>query len=339
MTVPAPLPRDEPIRLAALRGLEIVDTPIEERFERITRLARRMLGVKTSTISLVEADRQWFKSAQGTAVCETSRDVAFCAHALLEFDVMVIEDAREDPRFRDNPLVTGPSPVVFYAGVPVHADDGSRVGMMCAIDDQPRRMTGEQLEVLRDLAAMAENELRATRPDTLTSLMVAAHTPDQRRGLIDQLTRVWNHDGTLRAAALARASERAGWAVIAVDLDGFNGVNDRHGLGAGDAMLREAAKRIVAGVRDTDAVGRLGDDEFLVVLSPCRGTSQASELVARIRERLEESLLETASGQLPLRASFGVHAEPVGAGTLVQTAVELARKALAKAKPAARGAA
>ena len=107
MTIPPPLSPDEPIRLEALRSLNIVDTPLEERFERITRMTQRLLGVKIAAISLVESDRQWFKSIQGCDTKETTREISFCGHAILQDDIFVVENADEDERFKDNPMVTG----------------------------------------------------------------------------------------------------------------------------------------------------------------------------------------------------------------------------------------
>src|SRR5437660_3237533 len=117
--IPPALPADEPERLAALQALNVLDTPPEERFDRITRVAGRLFGVPIALVSLVDASRQWFKSVQGLAERETAREVSFCGHAILGDDAFVVPDARSDPRFADNPLVTGPLQVRFYAGQPL----------------------------------------------------------------------------------------------------------------------------------------------------------------------------------------------------------------------------
>jgi GAF domain-containing protein len=122
------VPADENTRLIALHALNLLDTPSEERFERITRIALRVFDVPIALISLVDADRQWFKSCQGLAFSETPRSISFCGHAILQDQVLVISDAWLDPRFRDNPLVTEDPHVRFYAGQPLTASDGSRVG-------------------------------------------------------------------------------------------------------------------------------------------------------------------------------------------------------------------
>lgn len=158
-TILPPLPDNEDERLRALRALDILDTPPEERFDRITRLASNVLGTPIALISLVDASRQWFKSKVGMSCDQTGRDVSFCAHAILGDGAFVIEDAEQDPRFSGNPLVTGEPFVRFYAGQPLRDRDGHKLGTLCILDSQPRGLTPTDEAVLRDLASMAEAEL------------------------------------------------------------------------------------------------------------------------------------------------------------------------------------
>jgi DNA-binding response OmpR family regulator len=159
----APLPADEPARLRALDALGILDTPPEERYDRITRLARRLFDMPIALVSLVATERQWFKSRQGLDVPETSRDASFCAHAILDDRVFVVGDASLDPRFAENPLVTGAPGIRFYAGRPVRSGD-SRVGTLCLIDQVPRQLGADDMQALEDLAALVEDELARTTP-------------------------------------------------------------------------------------------------------------------------------------------------------------------------------
>jgi PAS domain S-box-containing protein len=154
-----PVPLDEARRLEALRNLNILDTPAEERFDRITRLAQHLFHVPIALVSLIDKDRQWFKSRQGLEAHETPRDLAFCAHAILGPETMVVPDARLDPRFQANPLVTSDPNIRFYAGRPLATLDGSRVGTLCLIDNQPRQLNDDEKQVLSDLGALVENEL------------------------------------------------------------------------------------------------------------------------------------------------------------------------------------
>ena len=153
------IPRNEDKRQSALCSLNILDTPAENRFDRITRRAQQHFGVPITLVSLVDAERQWFKSRQGLDAPETPRDISFCGHAILSNDIFYIPDAHEDPRFADNPLVTGPPHVRFYAGAPLRAPNGERIGTLCIIDNKSREFTLEELSVLRDLADEVEKEL------------------------------------------------------------------------------------------------------------------------------------------------------------------------------------
>ncbi len=156
------IPLDEARRLDALRHLDVLDTPPEPRFDRLTRVAQRHFQVPIALVSLVDAERQWFKSKQGLDACETGRDISFCGHAVLADDIFHIPNALDDPRFADNPLVTDGLKIRFYAGAPLHAPDGSRVGTLCIIDDQARQFSAAELSVLRDLADAVEAELQRT---------------------------------------------------------------------------------------------------------------------------------------------------------------------------------
>ena len=230
---PPPLSSDEPIRLAALREMNMVDTPIEERFERITRMACRLFGVPIAAVSLLEADRQWFKSIHGLPCSQTSRDISFCGHTILADTMFVVQDAREDERFADNPLVVDEPNIVFYAGVPLRAENGSNVGTLCLIDRAPKRLSREDRQILTDLAALAEAELRVLAAGAVQAELIEAFSAERRRGMIDSLTRVWNREGALEVlgAALKKTSQGGpGVAVVMADLDNFKPINDTHGL-------------------------------------------------------------------------------------------------------------
>ena len=179
MQAPAQTP-NEPARLVALRALHLLDTAPEERFDRLTRLAKRLFNVPIALVSLVDADRQWFKSCVGLpqGMTETPRDVSFCAHAILDDDILSIPDTFADPRFSDNPLVTGEPKIRFYAGCPLSVTNGSKIGTLCLIDTVPREFDDDERALLRDLASMAEQEIAAVRLATLDELTLISN----RRG-------------------------------------------------------------------------------------------------------------------------------------------------------------
>lgn len=158
-----PIPANEATRLASLKKLDILDTGTEERFDRITRVAKAHFGVAIALVSLVDENRQWFKSCQGLNAKETPRGISFCGHAILSDEILIINNAVENPDFADNPLVTGPPKIRFYAGAPLHAPGGERVGTLCIIDQHPRDLTIEERATLRDLADWAETELAFAR--------------------------------------------------------------------------------------------------------------------------------------------------------------------------------
>ena len=156
-----PVIPEEVRRLQVLRDLHLLDTPPEERFDRITRLAARLFDAPIVLLALIDADRQWFKSRIGVELTQVERSLSFCDHTIRQDDVFVVEDTLEDARFADNPFVTGPPGVRFYAGYPLETPEGLRVGSLCVIDIKPRSFDEEQRQVLRDIARVAANEVAA----------------------------------------------------------------------------------------------------------------------------------------------------------------------------------
>lgn len=156
----ATIPDNEKERLEALRALLILDTPPEQRFDRITEFAASEFDVPIALISLVDENRQWFKSKVGLDVCETSRDLAFCAHALHSTQPLIVPNALEDDRFHDNPLVSGPPHIRFYTGAPLVLPSGQIAGTLCLIDMQPRQLDEIELSILGTLRDLAVSELQ-----------------------------------------------------------------------------------------------------------------------------------------------------------------------------------
>ena len=155
MQTPA-IPIDEAQRLAALHATRLLHTAPEDAFDRITRMATRLLKVPIALVSLVDKDIQWFKSRCGFKPTQSARDISFCGHAILDHDPLVVPDALLDPRFHDNPLVTGDEHIRFYAGVPLYSIDRQPIGTLCVLDRKPRTLGADELDILRDLARMAE---------------------------------------------------------------------------------------------------------------------------------------------------------------------------------------
>ncbi len=186
------IPADEQERLAHLEGLNALFTPAQARFDEITQAAKEALEVPISLLTLVGRDLQWFKSAQGLSVPETPREISFCGHAIHGDGLFMVHDARADPRFRDNPLVTGPPHIRFYAGFPLRTWSGSAVGTLCVIDRKPRDPSEAQLAELRRLGRQAEQELRSDGLATRELELLAENGGDDLRDLLDPVARCWN---------------------------------------------------------------------------------------------------------------------------------------------------
>ena len=268
----APFPSSENSRIATLRLLNILDTEPEERFDRLTRMARRLFSVPIAQVTLVDTDRQWFKSGAGKAACETPRDISLCAHAILGEGIMLVQDAREDERFSDNPLVVGDPNIRFYAGCPLKVGE-ENMGTLCLIDDQPREFGEEELQLLRDLAEMAEQELSALQLATTDHLTGISN----RRGF-EVLSR--------HALQFCRRLQLP-VTLLSFDLNKFKEINDRHGHAAGDQALKTFARGLLSVFRDSDVIGRLGGDEFAVLMTGVvKGDVQESCLL-RLKEWLQ----------------------------------------------------
>lgn len=262
------IPFDEDARLETLRSLEILDTPPEERFDRVTRLAQRLFNVRFALVTLLDSNRQWFKSSAGFDAIETPRSISFCAHAILQEDVLIVHDTLRDERFCDNPLVTGEPHIRFYAGCPLCAPDGTRVGTLCLIDDRPREFYDADISALHDFAAMAQAELAASPFDT-----------------IDELTQLANRRGFEALADIAltwcRRRKRPA-TLLEFELDQ---VNAQSGQAEGNRLLSAFAFNLRNSFRESDVLARVADNQFAVLTIDC-----GLRAVATLCNRLEESV-------------------------------------------------
>jgi diguanylate cyclase (GGDEF)-like protein len=283
-----PLPPHEADRQRTLEEFHVLDGPSDEDLDRLTRLASQMLGLPIALISLVDRDRQWFLSRVGLEATETPRDVAFCAHAICGDGVMVVADAREDTRFRDNPLVTGAPHIRFYAGAPLQSREGHRLGTLCVIGREPRRLTGDERQLLEDLAGLVMQHLEGQRSSWRCPLT----------GLLNR--RPFFEEGE-REVARTRQQD-APLSLVILDLDAFAGVNERFGRPFGDRVLREMGRTVAEECRATDLTGRVANDEF-AILMPGTDLGTARDIAARIGRRIAAAML-TAEGMVaPLTAS------------------------------------
>jgi diguanylate cyclase (GGDEF)-like protein len=278
-------------RLDALDRYDLLDTPQEEAFDRITRLAKHIFNVPMSTITLLDGHRQWFKSRQGIAFPETERQTSFCRLAIELPRPLIILDTHLDPRVANNPFVTGDPHLRFYAGAQLRSPEGHAIGTLCVMDDKPRAFDDAQVGVLVDLAkiVMSEIELRAlAMTDSLTGALT-------RRAFRDEAT---------RAMALAKRHKHA-VSCIALDLDHFKTINDTHGHGVGDMVLRAAVSVCAQHTRTADVVGRIGGEEFAILL-PHTDLSAAYQVAEKLRLALSNVHLQVDGKSIRFSASFGV---------------------------------
>ncbi len=220
MTVP--IPENETERLNALYTCRILDTAPEPVFDDVILLAAQICGVPQAAVSLIDTDRQWFKAILGLDVSETPRDVAFCAHTILQPDLLLVPDSHEDPRFSDNPLVTGAPSIRFYAGMPLTTSDGLALGSLCVIDQQPRQLSVQQQGALRVLGNQISSQLELKRHITLQEQLIAERKEVEKSLQAEITERCWAETElesvlTQNAQVLASISS----ILIGVDTDGI----------------------------------------------------------------------------------------------------------------------
>lgn len=323
-------PIGEAARLRALASSGVLFTPGEARFDRITRLACSTFDAPMSLVALVADRIQWFKSAQGLTTPETSREISFCGHAILERGPLIVNDTWLDPRFFDNSLVVGAPYVRFYAGQPI-SFRGQPIGTLCVVDTRPRSFDAAQREHLRALATWVENELSAQALSEAQRGLLGQLDDDGRRALLDADTRCWNLAAAapLLQAELQRAERhRAPVALLAIEFGGAS--DDVHALTALAQQLRSS-------VRPSDALLRLGARRFAVLL-PDVAAAQVGDVARRVLAQLALAPLAPGAREMRVDATIGAAALATAradAGTLL---LSTAQQALADALAQGSGA-
>ncbi len=293
---PAALPFNESRRVAALRAYDVLDTETEQAYDDFTTLASAVCRVPIALISLVDSERQWFKSKVGLGqATQTPRDVAFCAHAILRpGETMEVPDATHDVRFAGNPLVVGEPHIRFYAGAPLVTPDGLSVGTVCVIDHEPRHLQAQERQGLQSLARQIVTQLELRHSQ-------AALVHDS---LTDALTDLWNRrafNRRLQEEWMRHARNGRPLSLLSLDLDHFKRINDEFGHPAGDAVLAQTAQLLRKSVRLSDLPARVGGEEFAVLLPE---TDAASAM--GVAEKLRRVLVDAAWPHAPVTASIGV---------------------------------
>ncbi|MEL7142989.1 MAG: EAL domain-containing protein [Cyanobacteria bacterium J06643_4] len=340
----APLSAKETLRLAKLRDYGVLDTLPDETYDDITVLAAQICQTPTALVSLVDASRQWFKSKVGLDVDETPRSIAFCAYTIEQSEVFIVEDTQKDPTFANNPLVTGPPYIRFYAGAPLVTPDGHALGSLCVLDYKPRKITAAQRNALAVLSrqVMAQLELSHQRHLLLTlneqleqrvqertaglttslhrliktqATLLKREAASRHNALHDPLTGLPNRSYFLQrldeAIQLTHRQPNRHYAVLFIDLNNFKPVNDSLGHEVGDRLLAHVASQIQQQLRKSDLVARLGGDEFAVLLDNVPDEAQAIIAIKRLQAKLETPF-EIGHHRLAVGASIGVTFSSVG---------------------------
>lgn len=235
-------------------------------------MAKRLFNVPIALVSLVDENRQWFKSSNGLAISETPREISFCGHAILGDDTFYINDTLEDERFIDNPLVTGAPNIRFYAGHPLTAANGEKIGTLCIIDQQPKKLTAEDFIALSDLAYTVEQELCAIQLSTM-----------------DELTNLSNRRGFKLVAnhyLSFNKKQQMPTTLAYFDLNNFKQINDKHGHNEGDNALQLFSSVMKSSFRSFDLLARIGGDEF-VALFFNSDLAIANEMISRLNVNLQ----------------------------------------------------
>ncbi len=279
----AAFPSNEKQRLDALNELGIQYLPLEDRFDRITRTLCALFDVPFSHISLIDSDTQWFKSTQGFAAINTERKQSLCSHTLLAEEYLVCEDLTQDERFKDLISVTHEPKFRFYASF-VLKSRGLNIGTLCIEDVKPRTFSQDEIACMRDITAWAQTELHLTQLSEVQVQLITELDQAQKEAKIDGLTHLWNQlaiKDILRRAHHRHLLKETPYTLMMVDIDNFKAINDNHGHPFGDQIIQSVADSLRASLRPSDAIGRYGGDEFLVILENCPHR-RAEELSQRI---------------------------------------------------------
>lgn len=328
----APLkPANERERLEALRSTHLLDSEIDFAFENLVQLARQVFSVPMAALSLLDDERQWFKASVGLRTCQTHRDISFCGHVVQKRDTFVVQDASNDERFHDNPLVTGSPHIRFYAGAPLRfawQDQLYELGSFCVIDSRPRAFSTDQRKLLEGFASQAEALINMHVTNLQLERTVGV-MEEQRQRLAstesqsqhfhwlansDELTGLLNRRwlmNTLHEYELDQRRSNEKVTFMLIDIDRFKTINDVFGHLAGDQVLCDFASILSNLLRRTnDHVCRLGGDEFAVLVDNSSGGDSVT-IAQALLDQVAHHNLHCGPHQRPFTISIGIATLPL----------------------------
>ena len=286
---PPPIPTDDADRVLELQSYGVLDTQADPQFDDVSELTRRIAGCEIGMISLVDSRRQWFKSCVGAPLGqrETARDISFCGHTILQRDPLVIADALADPRFADNPLVTGEPHLRFYAGFPLISANGFVIGSLCAISSQPRQLSEQQIDSLKRLASLTMQNLEHLRSSALLASQQSGQEVERLRSLsrerLASLERLISRAQLVQMLELMFGMElESSVSVLRCCFRDYERVNSTLGGIVAEEYMNEAARRVLAAVPRSASVARFADAELVVLLPYAAEESEIQKVAERI---------------------------------------------------------
>lgn len=295
------------LQLAALARDSRYYSSVGDRFDRITRVASKLLSVPASAITLFHHEAEWFKSVRGWQVTSLLVKEGLGYIAAEANEPVIIADTAADPRTQGHPLIAGAPYYRFFAAVPLYEGLGSVVGTFSVFDTQPRNADEIDRQSILDLGGMAQSEVLSDQIDGAQQALTSKLGAARRDALMDPLTRVWNRRGGNLAVktAFSKADQvNQPVTVCLIDVDKFKSINDTYGHDIGDIVLRKIAEVLSGNLRENDVVSRLGGDEFLLVLHGA-DAEIAAIAMERIRSSLSKEALRTRHGDVSLTVSAG----------------------------------
>lgn len=303
----------ESLRLAALTDYHILDTPPEAAFDDIVEVAAIICQAPIAVINFIDHDRQWFKSVKGLSVRETPLDISICSHAILQSELFVVPDTKQDERFASNPLVTGEPFLRFYSGALLESHDGYPLGTLCVLDYHPRDIDDQQRFALQALANQVMAHLELMRSNRAQKCLIAelenARHKMANLAATDVLTGLLNRrafERRLRStlALIKRGASPA--AIVMIDIDNFKQINDTHGHQVGDNVLKQFAQRCRSIIREADVLARWGGEEFMWLM-PNTTVGEALQAANRLRQLLaDQPVVANIAEPLYVTASMGI---------------------------------
>lgn len=278
-------------RLAALGAFDLLDTPRDDGLERVVHLIRQIFDIEIGIVSLIDAHRQWYKACSGLPFPEVPRADSFCRHVVDAEEAMIVTDTTKDERFARHPAVTGDPHIRFYAGVPLRTGGGQTIGTVCAVGRRVRSFDRRELSILQELAGVAMDRielLQTASTDSLTQALTRRAFRQEAEQMIALALRHGHH-----------------LSCIVLDIDHFKAVNDVHGHAAGDAVLKAVTSVCRTTLRTTDVFGRLGGEEFAVILPHVDGDG-AVVTAERLRAAITALTVRNGHNTLAVTSSFGI---------------------------------